>query len=108
MDGPPRRKLDPRDIPRTFMSPAYFEEREPGIFEMYRDILLETDLPDGAGGFFREKVGKRIGPMFVCRPIREGEEPDFTTSLPDGRRILLKKVDQKREELEEIRRRSAT
>lgn len=78
-----------KQVPKSFMSPAYVEEKEPGIYAMYRDILIETDQPDGVGGFMREKLGKRIGPMYVFRVCRKGEEPDFTTSKSDGTVILL-------------------
>lgn len=92
---PPRRKIDPREIPRTFMSPAYFEESETGLFEMFRDVLIETDQPDGVGGFFREKMGKRIGPLFRCREAGPDEREEFWTSRPDGTRVRLVRVEEK-------------
>ena len=88
----PKRKFDPKDIPRTYMSPSYFEEREPGTFEMFRDILIETDEVDAAGVHLREKFGKRIGPMYRCRQAQRGEKEDFITSRPDGAIIRLVKV----------------
>lgn len=82
------------DVPRTFMSPAYVEEirGDPGFYAMYRDVLVETDQPDGEGGFLREKFGKRIGPVMILREARRGEEADFTTSRPDGTVLLLHRV----------------
>lgn len=82
-----RREEIEKQVPKTFMSPAYVEERD-GVYAMYRDILVETNKPDGVGGFYREKLGKRIGPMFLFRPCRPGEEPDFITSK-DGQPLLL-------------------
>lgn len=79
-------------IPRTFMSPAYVEEQD-DLFVMYRDILVETDQPDGAGGFLREKMGKRIGPMMRFRLARDGESVDFLSSRPDGQVLQLHRVD---------------
>ncbi len=93
-NGPPKRKFDAKDLPRTFMSPAYFEEAD-GLFFMYRDVLIETNQPDGEGGFFREKMGKRIGPMFRCRPARFDERAQFTTSRPDGTVVLLVEIQDK-------------
>lgn len=94
LTGPPKRKL-PGDvkIPRTYMSKAYVEEPEPGTFLMYRDILQETDQPDGTGGFFREKWGKRIGPIMRLRLGRPGERPDFITSREDGTVLELVRTD---------------
>lgn len=92
------RKDEIKRLPRSFMSPAYVEERDPGFYAMYRDILIETDTPDGQGGFLREKLGKRIGPMFVFREAREGEEPDFISSRPDGSVLLLYRITPPHEE----------
>ena len=77
--------------PRTYMSQAYVERRD-GQYVMYRDILVETDKPDGAGGFYREKLGKRIGPMMILRPAKAGEEVDFVTSMTDGTVLPLHRV----------------
>jgi hypothetical protein len=81
-------------IPRTFMSRAYVQEHD-GIFEMYRDILEETNEPDGAGGFLREKKG-RIGPMMVFHEARDGEPVDFQTSRPDGTVLMLHRIDKEK------------
>lgn len=80
-----------RKVPRSFMSPAYVERKEHDTYAMYRDILVETDQPDGVGGFFREKLGKRIGPMMLLRRARTEEEamrPDFVTDV-DGQPVPL-------------------
>lgn len=78
-----------KQVPKTFMSPAYIEEKEAGVYAMYRDILVETKEADGVGGFYREKMGKRIGPMYIFRPCRKGEEPDYISSKPDGSPLFL-------------------
>jgi len=81
-----------RKVPRSFMSPAYVERKEHNVYAMFRDILVETDKPDGVGGFYREKLGKRIGPMMLFRRAETEEEesrPDFRTSDPDGNIIAL-------------------
>jgi hypothetical protein len=84
-------------VPRTFMSPAYVEESG-GEFILFRDVLVETDQPDGVGGFYREKFGKRIGPMMRLRPASEGERVDFITSRKDGSVIKLTRIDRPPEE----------
>ena len=89
----PKRKFNVDDLPRTFMSPAYFEEAEKGVFVMYRDVLVETDERDFDGTRLREKLGKRIGPMFRCRLAEIGERADFTTSRPDGTVLMLVKLE---------------
>ena len=93
-EGPeiPKRKFDPKDLPRSFMSPAYVEEVEPNVFQMFRDILVETDEVGPDGKKLREKLGKRIGPMMVLRPARDGEPTDFMTSRPDGTVLLLYRI----------------
>lgn len=71
-----------KKLPRTFMSPAYVREVEPGTFAMYRDITVEENGK-------REKFGKPIGPMGLFRKAKEGEKIDFLTSLPDGTVVQL-------------------
>ncbi len=89
----PKRKFNPEDLPRSFMTPAYIEEADPGTFVMFRDILIETDERDENGERLREKFGKRIGPIAVLREAAADEQPDFTTSRPDGTVLLLKRID---------------
>jgi hypothetical protein len=76
------RREETKKLPKTFMSPAYVEEKDPGIFAMYRDILIEE-------GGVKEKFGKRIGPMYLFRIAKKGEKEDFMTSRPDGEVIML-------------------
>lgn len=73
---------DIKKLPRTFMSPAYVLEREPGVYAMYRDIEIEENG-------VREKTGKKIGPMFLLREAKVTECVDFITSKPDGTVIQL-------------------
>jgi hypothetical protein len=86
-----------KQVPRSYMSPAYVEKRD-GQYVMYRDILVETDKPDGAGGFYREKLGRRIGPMMILRVAKDGEEIDFVTSMTDGTVLPLHRVYPPREQ----------
>ena len=91
-----------QQVPKTFMSPAYIEEREPNVYAMFRDILVETKDPDGVGGFMREKMGKRIGPMLIFRTCKKGEQPDYISSKPDGSPLFLWQMfPQKQSPLEE-------
>jgi hypothetical protein len=83
------------DKPRTFMTPAYIREVEPGLYEMYRDVEIEENGK-------REKFGKSIGPIMVLRPMtnqEKGEKPDFISSAPDGSLLELKRIDSRRPEL---------
>ena len=73
---------DIKKLPRTFMGPAYVLEKEPGVFAMYRDILIEENG-------VKEKYGKPIGPMFLLRPAKKDEPVDFMTSRADGTVIQL-------------------
>lgn len=88
----PKRANKDIDVPRTFMTPAYFEEIENGTFAMFRDITVETNEKGEDGKPLREKWGKRIGPIFLCKEAGKGEEPDFTTSRADGNVLLLIKL----------------
>lgn len=90
-----KRKFDVDNLPRTFMSPAYVEEVEAGMFQMFRDILVETDEYDSDGSRLREKLGKRIGPMFTFRLAQIGEKADFMTSRPDGTVLMLVRITDK-------------
>jgi hypothetical protein len=65
------------------MSPAYVRESEPGVYAMYRDIMVEDDEGN------REKFGKSIGPMYLLRIAKSGESVDFLTSLSDGTVLQL-------------------
>ena len=88
----PARKNDTKDLPRTFMTPAYLEEIDTGTYGLFRDIMIETDEKGEDGQFLREKFGKRIGPVFILRRALDSEQPDMTTSLPDGTVLMLKKI----------------
>jgi len=88
----PKRNTKEVKVPRTFMTPAYFEQVEPGIYGMFRDVTVETDQRGEDGQFLREKWGKRIGPIYTCRVAGKDEDPDFTTSLSDGTVLLFKKI----------------
>jgi hypothetical protein len=94
MDKPTRKKETKKDlkVPRTFMTPAYFEEVDTNTFGLYRDIVAENGEFEADGTPIREKWGKRIGPIFLCRIASKDEEPDYTTSRPDGTVLLLKKI----------------
>ena len=92
MNDAPKRKIDPRELPRTWMSKAYVEEVEHGTYQMFRDILIETDQKDIDGEPLREKFGKRIGPMFTFREATPEEREDFITSRPDGSIVRLVKI----------------
>lgn len=91
-ENAPKRKNKEIVVPRTFMTPAYFEELEKGLFGLFRDVTVETDQRGEDGQFLREKWGKRIGPVFKCREAAKDEDPDFTTSRADGTVLLLKKI----------------
>ena len=93
MSEAPKRVASTKDLPRSFMSPAYIEEVDTGVFAMYRDIMIETDQYGEDGKRLREKFGKRIGPVMMLREATKEEEPDFTTSRPDGSVLLLVKID---------------
>jgi hypothetical protein len=81
-----------KNLPRTFMEPAYVREVEPGTFAMYRDIVVEENGK-------REKSGKPIGPMGLFRQAKKGETVDFMTSKPDGTVIQLHRFYPPREEI---------
>jgi len=91
-ENAPKRKSKEIVVPRTFMTPAYFEELEKGLFGLFRDVTVETDQRGEDGQFLREKWGKRIGPVYTCREATQDEDPDFTTSRADGTVLLLKKI----------------
>lgn len=74
--GDLEKRPDLKNLPRTFMGPAYVREVEPGTFAMYRDITVEEDGK-------REKFGKPIGPMGLFRRAKDGETVDFTTVKED-------------------------
>lgn len=91
----PTRKADTKKdvkVPRTFMTPAYLEEVDTGTFGLFRDIVAENGEFEDDGTPIREKWGKRIGPIFLYRVATQDEEPELTTSRPDGTVLLLKKI----------------
>ena len=81
-----------KKLPRTFMSPAYVIEKEPGIFALYRDIMMEEDG-------HKEKWGKPIGPIFTFRVCKSHEKEDFVTSRADGEVIRLWRIFPPKEEI---------
>lgn len=89
------RREETKKLPKTFMSPAYVEEKDPGIFVMYRDILMEENG-------VKEKFGKRIGPMYMFRLAMKGEKEDFMTSRPDGTVLLLVRTWPPKEEVVDL------
>lgn len=80
-----QRKFDTKNLPKTFMSPAYIVEKEPGVFAMYRDIYMEEN-----GN--KEKWGKPIGPMYLFRICTQDEKEDFLSSRTDGEVLRLKRI----------------
>jgi hypothetical protein len=72
-------------VPRTFMTPAYVREIEPGLYEMWRDVEVEENGR-------REKHGRSIGPIMILRPARRGERVDFITSTSTGEVIELHRI----------------
>ena len=90
---PPKRNVNIKDLPRSFMSPAYVEEIDTGVFAMYRDIMIETNQVGEDGKRLREKFGKRIGPVMMLREATKTEDPDFTTSRSTGEVLMLKKIE---------------
>jgi len=71
--------------PRVYATRALIEEVEKGLFEMYRDVMIEEAKGQP------EKHGKRIHITFM-RECTKDEEADATTSRPDGTVILLRKL----------------
>jgi hypothetical protein len=59
-------------MPRTFMSKAYIQELEKGLFGLYRNIEMEEPDPK-TGKPVREKI-KAIGPIKLLREAQKGEE----------------------------------
>jgi len=83
------------DKPRTFMTPAYIKQVEPGLYEMWRDVVIEENGQ-------REKFGKSIGPIMVLRPARKDERVDFISSTPDGKILELHAISMRKPELENL------
>jgi hypothetical protein len=83
---------EPPKIPRTFMSPGYVREVEPGTYALYRDILVEENG-------VKEKMGKPVGPLALLRPARPDEKEDFFTMTPDGQPLKLVRFYPPKEEL---------
>lgn len=64
--------MSPAKVPRTFLSKAWLKEEEPGVYQLYSNMLVEGH--DQSGQKVREKIGK---PIPRGRPLREaskGEE----------------------------------
>jgi len=57
-------------IPRTFMSKAWLKEEEPGVYQLYNNLLVEGTDPK-TGEKVKEKVGK---PFPRGRPLREAKK----------------------------------
>lgn len=59
-----------KPIPRTFLSKAWLKEEEPGVYQLYNNLLVEgTDPKTG------EKVKEKIGKAFPRgRPLREAQK----------------------------------
>jgi hypothetical protein len=87
-----QKKWDVKNLPKTFMSPAYVVEKEPGVFAMYRDVTIEENG-------VREKFGKPIGPMYLFRECKASEKEDFLTSRPDGTVLRLWRFHPPKEEI---------
>ena len=87
-----QKKWDTKNLPKTFMSQAYIVEKEPGVFAMYRDILIEENG-------VKEKWGKPIGPMYLFRECKMGEKEDFLSSRADGTVLRLWRFHPPKEEL---------
>lgn len=59
-------------VPRTFLSKAYLQEVEKGLYGLFRNLEMVEVGKDGQE--VREKVGKPIGPLRLLREARKGEE----------------------------------
>ena len=70
--------------PRVFATKALLKEIEKGVFELYRDVVIEENG-------VREKHGKEIHISFL-RECTKDEEADLTSSRPDGSVLLLKRI----------------
>lgn len=77
-------KPDLSKLPRTFATKALLKEIEKGVFELYRDVVIEENG-------VREKHGESIHISFL-REATKDEEPDLTSSRPDGSVLLLKRI----------------
>ena len=82
-----------KKLPRTFMGPAYVLEKEPGVYAMYRNIVIEKDGK-------REVSGKPIGPLFLLRKAKEDELVDMVTETEPGNIIHLHRFHPPRTEAE--------
>lgn len=77
-------KQEEANKPRVYATRALLKEIEPGLFELYRDVMIEEDG-------IAEKYGKPIHISFL-RECAKDEEADLTTSKPDGAVLLLRKL----------------
>ena len=59
-------------VPRTFLTAAYLQEVEKGVFGLFRNIEVE-EPNERTGKAVREKV-KAVGPISLLREARKGEE----------------------------------
>lgn len=60
-------------MPRTFASQAYLREVERGVYQLYRDVVVEVLQKDGK--YAREKTGKSICVSpFPLREFRDGDD----------------------------------
>ena len=85
--------VEKKKVPRTFLSKAYIMELEKGLWGLYRDLLVETDVKDEkTGDQIREKVGKPLGPIGLLREMQKGEEEH----------VVLRSYDAKSDKLLEL------
>ena len=87
-----KKVIDTKSLPKTFMAPAYILEKEPGVFAMYRDILMEENGT-------KEKWGKPIGPIMVFRECKKDEKEDYLSSRADGTVLRLWRTHPPKEEI---------
>ena len=87
-----KKVIDTKGLPKTFMAPAYIVEKEPGVFVMYRDILVEENG-------VKEKWGKPIGPIMMFRECKKDEKEDYLSSRTDGTVLRLWRTHPPKEEI---------
>lgn len=71
MSGIP--KKTPEGFPATFATAAYLREEEPGVFRLYRDLVVEEKDPR-TGKMNREKTGQSVCVSPI--PLREKRNDD--------------------------------
>ncbi len=58
---------------RSFLSPGYVKEIEPGVYGIFREV--QTEQKDNNGNLVREPLGEPLGPLGKpLREARKGEE----------------------------------